>query len=193
MAPRKATRTAAGASQPPNNVVPGKSAAPSVAQPSTPRHRRSSASASSPSSQQPDPASDLPSQLKPQRGAERVPFGKQRQRLAYPTRDGYVGYWFNDAADRIDRALQAGWDFVKDRHGKPVSRPVGKAEGGGGLRAYRMEIPKELHDQDYAAEQKLVDEIMDPIKQGKLNSKEGDNRYVPQHTPIKIEQNQRGL
>lgn len=136
------------------------------------------------------PAGHLPVASAPRRDGTRIPFGKQAQRLAYPTRDGFVGYWFNDDNDRLERAIQAGWEFVRDRKtGKPVSRPVGKRGDGtpGGMLAYRMEIPKELYDQDFADAQKRVDDIMGPIAAGRHGAKDGDNRYVPQHTPINFE------
>lgn len=193
MAPRKAERSTGdnagrqqnheGASQPEGAVL--------QPMPDGPRPDPESASgldAAAPQNEAAEDRSGLPSQALPRRGAERIPFGSQKQRLAYPTRPGFVGYWFNDDADRIDRALQAGWDFVRDARGQPVSRPVGrKAEAQGGLRAYRMELPEDIYKADYAAEQARVDAIEAPIKQGTLGAKEGDNRYVPKHTPIKFE------
>lgn len=190
MAAKKATaanKSTGGASQELAAVLQGGSAASSETQPHDPRPASGEASDLSPDKQS-GTASNLPSEATPRRGTDRIPFGKQRQRLAYPTRPGFVGYWFNDDNDRIDRALQAGWAFVNDRQGKPVSRPVGKKEGGGPLRAFRMELPEEIYAEDFKAEQRLIDEIEAPIKEGNLGAKDGDNRYVPKHTPIKFEQ-----
>lgn len=188
MTAKKAGGANKGASQKLDAVLQDGKVSSSETSPSDPRPAISEASDPRQPAQTASAASDLPSQAEPRRGADRIPFGKQRQRLAYPTRPGFVGYWFNDDNDRIDRALQAGWSFVTDRQKKPVSRPVGKKEGGGALRAFRMELPEEIYRQDYAAEQKLVDEIEAPIKAGNLGAKDGDNRYVPKHTPIKFEE-----
>lgn len=192
MTARKATtakKSTAGASQKLAAVLQDGSAASSETQPhDPPPATEGAASDVRAPAQTASAASDLPSEATPRRGTDRIPFGKQRQRLAYPTRDGFVGYWFNDDNDRIDRALQAGWAFVLDRQKKPVSRPVGKKEGGGPLKAFRMELPEALYAEDYANEQKRIDEIEEPIKSGNLGAKDGDNRYVPKHTPIKFEE-----
>ena len=49
-----------------------------------------------------------PSRQTPADGRERVPFGGSEQRLAYPARDGFRNYWFNDIPGRIRRAERAG-------------------------------------------------------------------------------------
>ena len=115
----------------------------------------------------------------PQVRAERKPFGSIEQKLAYPPREGFHRHWFNDVAGRIDRAAQAGYTHVKDREGKNVSKVVGTAEGGGALSALLMEIPEEFYKADMEAQQEQRDRTMAQIKAGKLEEKEGDNRYIP--------------
>lgn len=109
----------------------------------------------------------------------RKPFGSMSLKLDYPVREGFHRHWFNDVPGRIDRAKEAGYEHVMSNEGKPVSRTVGTAEGGGALTAYLMEIPEEWYQQDMATEQNLIDEKEEVIRRGKLDSTEGDNRYVP--------------
>lgn len=110
---------------------------------------------------------------------KRRPFGSLEQKLAYPERPNFHRHWFNDAKNRIDRALEAGYEHVKDKEGKNVSYVVGTAEAGGPLHAFLMEIPQEWYDEDMAAQQKERDERMSAIKRGDANRQEGDGRYVP--------------
>lgn len=109
----------------------------------------------------------------------RKPFGSLEQKLAYPERQGYHRHWFNDVAGRIDRASEAGYEHVKDKEGKNVSKVVGTAEGGGPLHAFLMEIPEEWYLQDMAEQQQRIDAVEETIKRGEFESKEGDGRYVP--------------
>lgn len=118
------------------------------------------------------------SELAPRR-AMRKPFGALDQKLAYAPREGYHRHWFNDVPGRIERALEAGYEHVTDREGKKVVSVVGTAEGGGPLQAFLMEIPQEWYDQDMAVQQAERDKVMAQIKEGKLEAKDGDNRYIP--------------
>lgn len=109
----------------------------------------------------------------------RKPFGALDQKLAYAMRQGFHRHWFNDVAGRIDRALEAGYEHVKDKEGKNVCKVVGTAEGGGPLHAYLMEIPEEWYQEDMAAQQQRIDAVEETIKRGEFEKKEGDGRYVP--------------
>jgi len=96
---------------------------------------------------------------------KRVPLGT-RQRLSYPKRPGYYRYVFNDVDDRIQRALDAGYEFVTEDNltggdprvgdasqmGKKVSKQVG-----GGAMGYLMEIPNEYHEEDLKAKREHLD------------------------------------
>lgn len=104
----------------------------------------------------------------------RKPFGSMQQKLAYPERPGYHRHWFNDSPGRIIAAHEAGYEHVKDNEGKPVSRIVGTAEGGGPLVAFIMEIPQEWYDEDMGAQKAERDEKMASIK----NPVVGDKTYV---------------
>ena len=111
--------------------------------------------------------------------AQRKPFGAQNQKLAYPARPGYHRHWFNDSPGRIIDAQAAAYDFVLDRNGKKVCKPVGVADQGGALMAYLMEIPQELYEEDMRAQQERIDDMESAIKRGKGNALEGDRDYVP--------------
>lgn len=109
----------------------------------------------------------------------RKPFGSLEQKLAYPARPGFHRHWFNDSPGRVARALEAGYEPVKDQEGKNVSRVVGSAEGGGALIGYLMEIPEEWFQADLAKQQEEVDARENAMRRGELTSQEGDGHYVP--------------
>lgn len=123
------------------------------------------------------PAAPQPTDL-PQRSA-RKPFGSMSLKLDYPQREGFHRHWFNDIPGRVDRAKEAGYENVKSNDGKPVSRVVGVAEGGGALTAYLMEIPEEWYQQDIAQEQNHIAEKEAAMKRGVVEGAEGGNQYVP--------------
>jgi hypothetical protein len=129
------------------------------------------------------PPNPRPAEQQPQEQARprpaRKPFGALDQKLAYPDRLGYHRHWFNDVAGRVARAQEGGYEHVKDREGKNVTRIVGTAEGGGALNAFLMEIPEEWYQEDMAAQQSEIDAKEAIIKRGNFESKEGDGRYVP--------------
>lgn len=114
--------------------------------------------------------------------APRVPFGNQAQKLTLPERPGYKRRWFKDLPGRIDRARAAWWEHIVDQKtGKPVSMVTGVNQGGGGEISYAMEIPAEFYEQDFAAQQSLIDEFDQALLRGEnANTKPGtDGRYVP--------------
>jgi hypothetical protein len=121
--------------------------------------------------------------LKPiesQKRKKRVPLGT-RDRLKYPTRKGYVRRVFNDKDDRIQRALDAGYEFVTDnlpggdpRAGAPtqVGAKVMK-EVGGGTKGYLMEIPEEYYKEDQKAKQDRIAANEAQMKQEKTDGVSG--------------------
>ena len=96
---------------------------------------------------------------------KRVPLGT-RNRLRYPKRKGFRRRVFNDDHDRLQRALEAGWEFVKDpkltggtlragdasRMGQKVSKDVGD-----GMKGFLMEIPDEYYEADQKVKQDEID------------------------------------
>ena len=113
------------------------------------------------------------------RRANRIPFGSLEQKLAWPPREGYRRYWFKDSPGRVQRALEAGYEHVKNKEGKNVSRITGVAEGGGAENSYLMEIPMEWFLEDMAREQKLIDEREAAMKRGATQGAEVEHGYVP--------------
>lgn len=143
-------------------------------------------------------ASDI-KEARPTRGKDRVPM-HMRNIMTTEQRAGFARRWFNDTEHRVAAALDAGWDFVhKDGHttvgdasgtqeggdiGSRVSRPVG-----GGIVAYLMEIPEELHAEDQLAKQRMVnateaDMLPDPAKGEHRESFYTKN---PGGSPVKID------
>lgn len=122
---------------------------------------------------------------------KRVPLGVPRQKMTTPSKPGYVRRWINDHNNRIQRAQQAGWEFVTDPNlhvgenvesgdrsdGSMKRMPVGTQEGGSPLYAYLMEIPREYYDEDQQAKQQKVDEIDAAIKGGNTTGKTGDSAF----------------
>lgn len=111
----------------------------------------------------------------------RVPFGGLNYRLEVVNKDpDYFYYWFNDRGDTIERALQAGFQFVSRREVKRVvpeeltNRDVnggnqsiaddvrvfgGRDEYGRDFQMVLMRQPMEYHLQDQKAKDAKVDEI----------------------------------
>lgn len=93
---------------------------------------------------------------------ERIPLGKRFSKLTVPNRQGYQRRWLNDKPGRIEDAKNGGWSLVDDPSlkvgnssddgnselGSAVSRTVGVHEGGGQMRAYLMEIPQNMYNED---------------------------------------------
>lgn len=116
---------------------------------------------------------------------KRVPMGTRATRLGGDHRPGYYRRWFNDVPGRIERARRAGFEHVKDGSSEPISTPAGTQEHGGGMRAYFMEIPDELRNQDLAQKRAVNDDIDAMLNRGKVSDQKEDRRYVP-NTGIKI-------
>ena len=102
--------------------------------------------------------------LESEREKVRIPIHKSR-RLRFPQRKGYHRHVFNDDdKNRIQRALNAGYDFVTEeidgrdprvgdagQVGKNVSQQVGS-----GMTGFLMEIPQELYDEDQNEKQAKI-------------------------------------
>jgi len=108
---------------------------------------------------------------------ERIPFGVPQQSVITPKNDGYVYRVFNDnwsrEPDRIQRALDAGYEKVRD------VRARGTNEDGSAIEGVLMRIPKELYESDQKLKQEENDKIDREIRRGKFQEKPGDKRYVP--------------
>ena len=105
-------------------------------------------------------------------GRNRRPFGSLAQKLHYAQREGYHRHWFNDSPGRIQRALDASYTHVLE-NGKPVSRPVDVAPGGGALMGFLMEIPKEWWEADQKEVQDRIKEQEEGIIRGEADVERG--------------------
>jgi hypothetical protein len=123
---------------------------------------------------------------------QRVPLGVPRTKLTTPQRQGYKRRWINDdGKGRLQNALAGGYSYVEDpdlqvgedgggdRPDSRVSRIVGRGEGGKPLRAFLMEIPSELYQEDQASKQAALDEVDRAIRKGRLVTDGEEHRYVP--------------
>lgn len=105
--------------------------------------------------------------------AKRKPLGVSEQRLQANVPSGMTGRWINDVPGRIQRAMEAGYEFissdgevVQNRDGGR-SEIVGSGRDGGAMKAFLMAIPTVLYEQDQAAKQSKIDEVDDAIRRGK--------------------------
>ena len=107
---------------------------------------------------------------------DRVPFGGPRQRLTINEQDkNYHYYWFNDTEDRIERALAAGYEFVKKGTVEVGDKDVHNQDSDLGskvskqlrdFRIYLMRIPLEFYEEDQQAKQLEADKIDQSIYGG---------------------------
>jgi len=139
----------------------------------------------------------------------RVPPGIPSLNLDFPSRDGYVRRMVADRPGRLDKFLRGSWSFVeRDKLEEPnpgslkagtregvdsrVSQVIGVHKDNSPMIGYLMEIPEALYQEDQALKGDKTDELEATLRQGAdadgSNRPGQDGRYVPSHTPIKIEQ-----
>lgn len=109
----------------------------------------------------------------------RKPFGAHENVLDWPPIPGHQLRWFNDKPGRVERALEAGYSHVQDRHGRNVERTVGVREMGGGQLGFLMKIPDEFFNEDFAKKQESLDATDRTIMRGRLKLDDSDRPYVP--------------
>jgi len=119
----------------------------------------------------------------------RLPFNTHNLRLPLPDLDGFVCRYFNDEEGRINRALDAGYEFVNPIEfrsfkqasnvapnndlGSRISVLVGFDDQGEPLRAYLMKLKSELYEEDQVRKQERLDEIDESIKFGRMGDPQG--------------------
>jgi hypothetical protein len=107
---------------------------------------------------------------------ERVPFGSHRRRLYVGKTDPkYVYHWFNDTQDRLQRAVDAGYEYVtkKTMKGDVGDRDVGNQNTSldsrvskrinDVLTAYLMRIKREFWEEDQKVKQLSADAVDEAI------------------------------
>lgn len=129
---------------------------------------------------------------------ERQPFSASRKRLEvrFVDKDFHqksASRWFNDQDGRLERAADAGYEFVApaevvgvgDREvhsgntdlNSRVSRVVGRTDGNQPIRAYLMKIRRDWFDEDKAKKEernRLVDQA---VRAGKAGGADIGNKY----------------
>lgn len=136
-----------------------------------------------------------PKDQTPARGSRsRVPLGRHRQKMSVDhlnIPDNKVARWVNDVGNRIDDALNGGYEFVKDAKakvgedplrvrgmGSAVNMAVGKNDDGTPIQAYLMVIDKDLYKEDQREKAKAIDVVDKAIKEGAFKS-DYEGKYVP--------------
>lgn len=119
---------------------------------------------------------------------KRRPFGVPVSRLsiAYEI-EGYHLRWINDEPGRIHQAQESGYEFVEPqevgrdaREDNRVKELVGTQRNDSDpMFAYLMKIPMEWYLEDRDAVNAQVDKVDEAIRNGTLEKRAGDGRYVP--------------
>lgn len=129
---------------------------------------------------------------------ERIPFSANRKRLDIRWKkpedaERYYARWFNDQDGRPERALEAGYEYVKPSEiaglgdselhqgntdlNSRVSKVVGRAEGNIPIRAYLMRIDIDWYNEDQAEKEKQNAKVDEAILAGKAGGAEIGNPY----------------
>jgi hypothetical protein len=117
-----------------------------------------------------------------QKRKERIPVGKRQYKLKSEQKEGKVPRWVNDRDGRLKRFQDGGYDFVDDPNEEESSDGLsGKkckvVDSGSGMKAYLMEIDKDLYDEDQLDKQGEVDKTDKKIKAGQFNNTLGEHGY----------------
>ncbi|HCZ47414.1 MAG TPA: hypothetical protein DCZ11_00225 [Gammaproteobacteria bacterium] len=123
----------------------------------------------------------------------RTPLGAARTKLNAQSRPGYFRRWANDTGGRLEEAVNGGYQFAghEDAVGHPdvipgntdtgsrTSKVVGVGEKGAPTRAYLMEIPEHLYQEDQAAKEQAISRTEASIQHGNIDGNASDGRYIP--------------
>ena len=113
---------------------------------------------------------------------ERTPLG-QRNRLTFKGQDPAYHYrWLNDKDDRLQMALEGGYDFVygdanlagdSRLESTPLDGRISKPAGNG-VQTYLMRIPKEFYEADQKAKMQRIDASEATMKPDQSKGQYGD-------------------
>ena len=140
----------------------------------------------------------------------RIPMSVPRQKLSVDDIPGYHLHWMKGTPDRLEQALQAGYEFVHKQETLLANHSIGgdsKEDGGTDLgsrvsvsageeldgegqpvRLYLMKIKQEWHEEDMKAQEGKSESLRNAMLQGQLGREQdtgsGDNaaRYVGSQT-----------
>ena len=114
---------------------------------------------------------------------ERVPVGVKQYKLKSEHSPGKIGRWVNDTEGRLNRFRQGGYEHVDDPDATESTDGLGSkkckvVDKNTGMKAYLMEIDKDLYDEDQAAKQGELDKIDNRIRTGTINNQLGRAGYT---------------
>lgn len=116
------------------------------------------------------PRADRQTTREPKGRRTRGILGQSTLKMAVDPIKGFHQHWFNDDGDRVQQAVEAGYEFVTTGEGdREVNRTkrVGVKEDGTPLNAVLMKIKDEWHQEDQAEKAKEADLIDEAIRAGK--------------------------
>jgi hypothetical protein len=125
---------------------------------------------------------------------KRVSFSANRKRLQVDTEfPGFVTRWFNDQDDRLQRAEDAGYEYVNRAEvgqvgdkdvangntdiNSRVSRVVGRAANNQPIRAYFMKIREVFYREDLTKKEETNRRVDEAIRAGKAGGADIKNQY----------------
>lgn len=120
----------------------------------------------------------------------RISMSVPRMMLEVPPIEGYVMHWFADRPGRINRAMQAGYEFVNRDEvqlnnmglasdmtvdgntdlGTRISIHGGVTDNGSSERMYLMKIKKEWYNKDMDLREQSADRIVQTLKTGSIGA-----------------------
>jgi hypothetical protein len=117
-----------------------------------------------------------------QKRKDRIPVGKRQYKLQAEHRQGKEPRWVNDRDGRLQKFLDGGYNFIDDPDATEGSDGIsGKkckvVDSGSGMKAYLMEIDKDLYDEDQLDKQGEVDKTDKKILNGQFNNTLGAAGY----------------
>jgi hypothetical protein len=125
---------------------------------------------------------------------QRVPFSAQRKRLQVDAKfPGFHIRWFNDQDDRLQRAEDAGYEYVHRKEvgqvgdkdvsngntdvNSRVSRVVGRTKDNQPIRAFLMKIRDEWYRDDKSKKEEVNRRVDEAIRAGKAGGADVQNSY----------------
>lgn len=126
---------------------------------------------------------------------ERVPFSANRKRLSLNKEiEGFITRWFNDQDDRLQRAEDAGYQYVHRKEigqvgdkdisngnsdvNSRVSRVVGRMPTGQPIRAYLLKIRKDWYQADQAKKEEINNRVDEALRAAPSTGVNAQNQYV---------------
>lgn len=125
---------------------------------------------------------------------ERVPFSANRKRLSLNKEiEGFICHWFNDQDDRLQRAEDAGYQYVHRKEigqvgdkdisngntdvNSRVSRVVGRMPTGQPIRGYLLKIRKDWYEADQAKKEEINNRVDEALRAAPSSGANAQNQY----------------